>query len=170
MKNFLYYSIFLLTFLTISRLIPHPPNFTPIIASSIVFPYFLKDKLIGLAIPIIAMFISDLFIGFHPYQFVIYSTLITISLISTTSKNYFLFFSLSIIGSVWFFITTNFAVWLIWDFYEKNIDGLILCYTLAIPFFKNTLMSSVFFVILFIFAEKYINKINIKLSQYIKVK
>ena len=81
MKNSIFYIIFFTTILAISRIIPHPPNFTPILASAIMAPLLLNDRLFGIAIPIFAIFISDVVIGFHPYQFVIYLTILMISLI-----------------------------------------------------------------------------------------
>ena len=86
MKDKIFYLIFFVLVLAFSRIIPHPQNFTPILASSIMAPLLIKDRSFGIAIPVIAMFISDIFIGFHPYQFVIYSTLISIGILLTISK------------------------------------------------------------------------------------
>jgi len=143
---------FILSFvliLIISRLIPHPPNFTPIIATAIFGPIFLSSKLYGSAITIIAMFISDIFLSFHSYQFIVYVTLISISLLTPIKKNKFSFTIFTLISCIWFFITTNFAVWILWDYYPKDFEGLLLSYTLAIPFFTNTLLSTFLFVIIF---------------------
>ena len=142
MKKNIFYLIFFGWVLALSRIVPHPPNFTPIIASAIVAPMLLKDRWLGIAIPIFAMFVSDLIIGFHPYQLAIYLTLISIALVAPLNKNYFKLGSIAILGSIWFFITTNFVVWLMWDYYPKSFQGLITCYTLAIPFFTNTLIST----------------------------
>ena len=65
-----FFSFCFIIILVFSRLIPHPPNFTPVIAAAIFGPIFFKEKTLGLAIPILAMFISDLVLGFHIYQFV----------------------------------------------------------------------------------------------------
>ena len=70
-------------------------------------------------------------------------------------------------GSMWFFITTNFAEWMIWDYYPKTIEGLITCYTLAIPFFKNTLISTCLFPGLLTFSIKYLEVANKKTSYLI---
>ena len=67
---------------------------------------------------------------------------------------------MSVVGSLFFFLTTNFAVWIIWDFYPKTFEGLISCYTLAIPFFQNTIISTCFFSIILTFLSKYLIKIN----------
>ena len=69
-------------------------------------------------------------------------------------------------SSLWFFITTNFAVWIMWDYYPKTIDGLITCYTLAIPFFKNTLISTCIFTGLIAISMSYLDQVNKKLNYY----
>jgi hypothetical protein len=42
-------------------------------------------------------------------------------------------------SSLLFFGITNFAVWLTLGIYPKDVSGLIECYTIALPFFQNTL-------------------------------
>lgn len=150
-----------------SRIIPHPPNFTPILASAIMAPLLMNDRMFGIAIPILGMFIADVVIGFHPYQLVIYLTIATIGLVSTMRVNYTKLAVLSVSSSVWFFLTTNFAVWLAWDYYPKSFEGLITCYTMAIPFFTNTLISTILFTALLTFTIKPIRKANEKISNLV---
>ena len=128
MSNKIFYLVFFGMILALSRIIPHPSNFTPILASAIMAPMLIKDRWFGIAIPIVAMFISDVILGFHPYQFVIYATILTIGLVSPMRKNYSMIGIMAVGSSVWFFITTNFAVWILWDYYPKTIDGLMTCY------------------------------------------
>ena len=167
MRDKIFYLVFFAIILALFRIIPHPPNFTPILASAIMAPMLIKDRLFGIAIPIVAMFISDVIIGFHPYQFAVYATILTIALVSPMRKNYTRLGIMAIGGSVWFFITTNFAEWMIWDYYPKTIEGLITCYTLAIPFFKNTLISTCLFTGLLTFSIKYLEAVNKKTSYLI---
>ena len=145
MNDKIFYLFLFGIILALSRLIPHPPNFTPVLASAIMAPMLIKDRLFGIAIPIVAMFISDIMIGFHPYQFSVYATILTIALISPMRKNYKILGIMAVCGSLWFFLTTNFTVWIIWDYYPKTLEGLITCYTLALPFFGYTLISTVIF-------------------------
>ncbi len=162
-KEIIYLFIFV-SVLIFYRLIPHPPNFSPIIAAALIGPYFLQSKTFTIFIVITAMFLSDIFLGFHIYQLVIYLTLISITFFASfiAEKKYLVIYA--IISSLWFFITTNFAVWYYWDYYEKSFEGLLLCYTLAIPFFINTLVSTLIFTIIsLVYLEplKYIpEKIN----------
>ena len=72
----LIYIVSFISILIFFRLIPHPPNFSPIIAASLIGPYFLKSTTFAIFIIISSMFISDIFLGFHIYQIVIYLTLI----------------------------------------------------------------------------------------------
>ena len=167
MNNKFFYLFFFGVILALSRIIPHPPNFTPILASAILAPMLIKDRWFGMAIPIVAMFISDVIIGFYSYQFVIYSSILAISLVAPMRKNYVRLGIMAVGGSVWFFITTNFAEWMIWDYYPKTIEGLITCYTLAIPFFKNTLISTCLFTGLLTFSIKYLEVVNKKTSYLI---
>ena len=109
----IYIFFFFIFLLIISRIIPHPPNFTPILATAIMSPVLLKHKGYAILLPIIAMFISDLIIGFHPYQLVIYTTLALISMFASTSisMNILKIFITVIYASILFFVITNFAVW-----------------------------------------------------------
>ena len=163
----IFYLIFFGILLAFFRLIPHPPNFTPIIASAIMAPLLIKDRMAGIAIPIFAMFISDIVIGFHPYQFVIYSTLISIGLFAPMTKKHISILLVPFIASLWFFITTNFAVWILWDFYPKTFEGLIMCYTLAIPFLKNTLLSTILYTGILKISFNYIEIIKNKSNYFI---
>ena len=167
MNNKFFYLFFFGVILALSRIIPHPPNFTPILASAIMAPILIKDRWFGVAVPIVAMFISDIIIGFYSYQFVIYSSILAIALVTPMRKNYVGLGIMAVGGSVWFFITTNFAEWMIWDYYPKTIEGLITCYTLAIPFFKNTLISTCLFTGLLTFSIKYLDVVNKKTSYLI---
>ena len=103
MKDKFFYLIFFSLILAFFRLIPHPPNFTPILATAIVAPLLIKDRLVGVALPILAMFLSDVIIGFHPYQFVIYLTILSIGLFAPMKKNYIALGSTAVLASFWFF-------------------------------------------------------------------
>ena len=132
-------------------------------------PLLIKDRWFGIAIPIVAMFISDIVIGFYSWQFVVYFTILTIALVSPMRKNYIMLGFMAVGGSVWFFLITNFAVWMIYDYepgniysYPKTFEGLIACYIAALPFFKNTLISTCLFTGLITISIKYLDAFNQK--------
>ena len=153
---------------SLTRIFPHPPNFTPILALAIFGGAYLPNRITAISLPIISMFISDLIIGFHSQIFSIYATIILLSILGhlMKTKNFKNFAITGFTGSLIFFIITNFSVWLGGSLYPLTIDGIIQCYIMAIPFFHNTLISTILFLtILFFgysFAEKKIS--NLKIS------
>ena len=66
------------------------------------------------------------------------------------------------IGSLIFYIITNFGAWISSDMYEKNLNGLFSSYVMALPFFKNTLISTLIFSYIALFADSFYKKISIK--------
>jgi len=123
------------------RLAPHPPNFTPITALALFGATTFSNRILGTLLPLIAMAISDLYLGFYSISIWVYSSFIAISLLghywkTIKTKNILL-------SSLLFFVVTNFGVWL--TGYPKTIEGFVLCYTLAIPFFINAIAGDLFF-------------------------
>jgi hypothetical protein len=132
-----------------TRLIPHPPNFTAIGAMALFGGAYFSRKSLAFAVPLAAMFLSDLIIGFHQGMYAVYLSFIFIVMIGLTLKNKKKagnVFLASVSASVLFFVITNFAQWLSYPLYSKDIAGLIACYVAAIPFFHYTLLGDLFFV------------------------
>ena len=142
---------FIFFFLTISRLIPHEPNFTPILSISILGFLFSTILSVKVLIVLGSMFFSDLIIGTHDFIIYVYFSLILLIIVSN-SKNYIYMIFL---GPLIFFIITNLGVWLNSSYYSKNINGLIECFYMAIPFFKNTILSTFFYCILIILTKNF---------------
>ena len=141
-------SIILVVFIAaISRFIPHPPNFTPIIAMGLFSGFYLKNnKKLALCLPLFAMFISDIFLGFHLISLFVYISLGIIASIGflIPEKNKLSTLLPATIGSsLIFFIISNFGVFLIG--YPNNLAGLSACYLAAIPFFQNSLFADIIF-------------------------
>ena len=126
-----------------SRLIPHPPNFTSLLALSFYVPALLGIRYLPALVG--SFLITDIFIGFHSLTLFTWGSVI---LIGFSSK----FFLSSIytrvlgalVGALIFFIMTNFGVWSTGS-YGYTLSGLIMCYTLAIPFFTYSLISTFVF-------------------------
>ena len=160
--------ISLILLLAFSRLIPHPPNFTPIVAVAILSGYFFKNINLSYIVLLISMLLVDVFIGFYKHMFFVYLSLFLITFIffkisdKVNSKNLFIF---GFLGSLIFFLVSNFGVWASGVLspitnlpYEKNINGLINCYFLAIPFFTKTLTSTIFFSYIAYFLKYSFNR------------
>jgi len=141
--NYLKISLGIFVALAASRFIPHPPNFTSLIALSFYIPALLGLRY--LPILILSFIITDLFIGFHGVTLFTWGSVVIIGLFS----KYFIKSILSrvsgaLIGAFVFFLITNFGVWSLGS-YGYTIEGFILCYTLAIPFFAYSLISTFIF-------------------------
>jgi len=148
------FPISLILILAFARLIPHPPNFTPIIAVAIMSGYFFKNLNLSFIVLLISMLIADMFIGFYENVIFVYASLLLITYIFYKLSNKINFKNLFIYGfagSLIFFIVSNFGVWLLGSpglndvVYEKSLSGLVECYILAIPFFGNTFLSTLIF-------------------------
>ena len=142
--------ISLILILSFSRLIPHPANFTPILAVGIFSGFYFRNFLLSLFIVIFSMFLGDLYLGFHGTMFFTYISMFVAVGLGLFIKHFkfseVLFSGLA--SSVCFFIITNFGAWLILDMYEKTLSGLLQSYVLAIPFFHNTLISTFSYLVL----------------------
>ena len=158
-----YLPIVLILILSFSRLIPHPPNFTPIIAVAIMSSYFFKNIYLSCATLLIAMLLADAFIGFYGNMLFVYLSLLLIVFIFhkiSEKMNFKNLFICGFIGSLIFFIISNFGVWALGSpevrdiAYAKNLNGLVECYILAIPFFGNTFLSTLIFAYPAVFIYK----------------
>ena len=136
--------IFLIVVASLIRLAPHPPNFTPILSIALFSGVFLKNKY-GFLIPMIIMVLSDFYIGNYQMSIWVYSSLLILYFIGENSQKLNTNFILktSVLGSFIFFLTTNFGVWIVG--YPKSLDGILTCYIAALPFYKNTLISTLLY-------------------------
>ena len=125
--------------LGLSRIIPHPPNFTPILAVAVFVPLIMKNNLIAIPVTLGAMLIGDLYWGFHSYMFWTYGAVLL-----ATQLRYRNVFGNALLASTIFFLITNFSVWLS-GYYGLTLTGLWACFVAAIPFFGNTLMGTLFY-------------------------
>ena len=157
------FPISLIVILAFARLIPHPPNFTPIIAVAIMSGYFFKNINLSFLTLVVAMLIGDLFIGFYENMIFVYASLLLITFVFykiSKKINFKSLFIYGFVGSLIFFIISNFGVWAlgspgVYDIaYDKNFNGLLQCYILAIPFFGNTFLSTLIFAYPTIFIYK----------------
>ena len=146
--NNLLLPIVIILSLSLTRLIPHPWNFTPMLAVGIFSGFYFKQFYLSLFIVILSMFIGDLYLGFHSTMFFTYISLAAAVIIGLYIKHFkfteILFSGLA--SSVCFFIITNFGAWLTLEMYEKNLAGLLQSYILAVPFFHNTLISTLLYL------------------------
>jgi hypothetical protein len=132
-----------------TRLIPHYPNFTAIGAVALFGGAYFNKKWFAFIVPLAALFLTDLIIGFYSQMWVVYLSFLLIVVIGMSlqgTKKPGKVILASISASVSFFIITNFAMWYGSSLYPQNFTGIIESYTAAIPFFSYTLLGDLFYV------------------------
>ena len=150
--------LLIIIFGVICRLIPHPPNFSPVTTIALFSGLNFTDKKIAFLAPILILFISDLIIGISVINLFVYSGFLAVVFLGTRVRS--IKFSNILLSSFIFFLISNFGVWVIG--YPKNIEGLLLCYSMAIPFFGYSIAGDLFFGYLFKFSFSKISPILTK--------
>lgn len=136
----------LIGFAALARLIPHPPNFTPVGAMALFGGACLADRRLALLLPLAALFLSDLFIGLHVLIPVVYGSFALNVLLGRwlrSRRTVANTAAVTLAGSIQFFVVTNFACWLL--YYPHTVEGFAACYVAAVPFFQNTLLGDAVF-------------------------
>ena len=148
MKNDLIIPIIMMTLLIISRMISDIPNFTATIALIMFTSYLIRDKFLSVLVILVSQIISDLYIGIYSSMFFVYGAYVFIALLSPIIMNKLSFkwvLISSLVTPTIFYIVSNFGVWITGSTYPLSLDGLIMCYVAGMPFFDETLLSTVVF-------------------------
>ena len=157
--------ISLISLAILSRLFPHPPNFTPLVAAGMFGMAYFGSKIWSFLIPLLALYISNLVLDNTIYAkyhqgfvwFDVHSIWIYVALLGTSFLSYFRFknsisnqiiFLTSLLSSLVFFAVSNFGVWIGSGMYAHTYEGFITCYVMAIPFLGNALAGDLFFNLL----------------------
>ena len=165
MKKKLLLAIAMLVAVFLGRVMPHPYNFTPVIAITLLSSYIFKNKYVSLGLPLFALWLSDLFInnviyagyysGFTFFSSGMIWTYGSILLVALLGSAMFKKMSsskvalASISGSTIFYLISNFGVWIASPMYAKSIAGLVVCYSLALPFYASSLAGDLMYSALF---------------------
>jgi len=132
-----------------ARFLPHAANFVPIGAIAIFSGIYLPKKW-AIVLPVVAMFFSDLFIGFYalPIMLSVYAGFIIMGLIGLQirkNKKVSTVLGGTVLGAVLFYLVTNGAVWAFGSLYSHTVAGLLSSYAMAVPFFRNSLLGDLFY-------------------------
>ncbi len=165
-ENLLYRTLLVLALIVLAaalRVAPHPWNFTPVGAMALFSGALLKDRRLAFFFPLLALFLGDLFIGFHKLIPIVYASFlinVAIGLWLRDRRTVTRISLATLLGAIQFFLVTNFAVWWLLNSYPKTTSGLATCYLAGIPFFWNTLAGDAFHATLlfgaFALAERFI--------------
>lgn len=133
------------------RLLPHPPNFSPIAAMALFSGAYLPKRALAFVAPFAALLLSDAVLGFYAgMNFVYFSFALTVLIgwAIASRKTPLIIGSAAVASSVLFFVLTNFGMWLFSGFYPLTGAGLVACFVAAVPFFQNTLAGDLLFTAL----------------------
>ena len=149
------------------RLVPHPPNFSPIDAMALFSGAYVGRRALAFAAPLLALLLSDLVLGFYAGMNFVYASVALIVLIGwwlSERRTVLRVVTAAVAGSVAFFVITNFGMWLFSGFYPLTAAGLEACYVAAIPFFQNTVAGDLFYTALlfggFALAEHFMPRLR----------
>jgi len=146
MRYFVAFSLVLMA--AVSRFLPHPPNVVPITALALFSGVYLQKRS-AVLVPLAAMLVSDYFLGFSWGTPWVYASFVVIGLGGLWLRNHrgvAQTVGASLLGSVLFYVITNFGVWVSSGMYPHTAPGLAECYAAAIPFFRNTILGDLGYV------------------------
>jgi len=150
----------------LSRFLPMPPNFAPVVAVALFAGAFFAHRGLAVAVPLLVMALSDLALGlvrggtfmeyfttsmYAPSLLINYACMALIVVLAyglrgRVTGGRVLGYSLA--GSALFFAVSNFAVWLTAmsvPGHAACMAGLMPCYVAAVPFFKWTVLGTLFY-------------------------
>lgn len=142
----------------LSRLLPHPDNFTPVAALALFGGATFSRRSVAFALPMAVLLISDLCMemlyGYGLYagmwvNYLAFASIVAIGLLLRSERSAPTIAVGAIAGSVWFFLLSNFGTWLSSNMYAHTFEGLIQCYTMGIPFFRNTFVGDLVYTAVF---------------------
>ena len=135
----------------ILRIAPHPWNFTPVGAMALFAGALIKDRRVAFAFPLVALFVGDIFVGFHKLIPLVYASfLVDVALGYGIRKHRTVarIAGVTALGAMQFFLVTNFGVWAFLGSYPQTAAGLIDCYAEGLPLLANTLAGDSFYATL----------------------
>lgn len=142
--NFSKKDIVLTSFVVVAlliRLLPHPPNVAPITAVALFAGTHYGKKYWAVLMPLFAMVLTDIFLGFSMITPIVYLSFVCITLLGSLLKK--INFLNILLSSLVFFVITNLGVWML--YYPITTEGFATCFTLALPFFANSIIGDLFF-------------------------
>jgi hypothetical protein len=150
-----------LVFITLAaalmRLLPHPYNFTPVAVMALFGGAHFRDVRVAFAVPLLAMFASDLVLSFTVYDigafrsmpvvYFAFALTVVVGRLLGTRSSALRVGSASVGAALLFYLITNFGVWTRGTLYPMTWEGLVACYVAAIPFLRNAILGNCFYAI-----------------------
>jgi hypothetical protein len=133
------------------RLLPHPPNVSPVAAMALFGGVYFADRRIAFLLPFAALLLSDLLIGLHDTMLYVYAGFaltVMIGFYIRSKLSATRIVAAAVFSSALFFGFTNFGVWLTSGMYPATASGLMQAYVAGIPFLQNSLLGNLAFTAL----------------------
>ena len=143
----------------LTRVLPHPPNFSPVEAIALFGGAYFASRRWAAMVPLLAMLVSDVVLGalhggdyasylggasfWSVYACIALSVVLGFGLRGRVSGARVLGYALA--GSVIFFLVTNAAACFANPIYPRNAQGLAAAYIAGIPFFRWTVLGTLFY-------------------------
>lgn len=133
--------------LAMFRFVPHPPNAVPIVAMALFAGAFFSNRIHAYLVPLVAMILSDLILGFHSTVLYVYVGIMATVVIGSFLNQVTVFKvgMAAVIASIVFFLITNFGAWMHHNMYSQDLNGLLQAYVAGIPFLRNSLIANLIF-------------------------
>jgi hypothetical protein len=141
------------------RLIPHPPNFTPIAGIALFGGAHFHNRRAAFGVPLAAMLVSDLLLGLAvygsavfrlmPFVYLSFALMVCLGRLLSTRRSIIRVGFAAVAGALLFYGITNFGVWLCGNLYPRTWEGLIACYVAAIPYLRNAVAGNLVYTAVF---------------------
>lgn len=136
----------------LSRLVPHPANWTAVGAFAIWSGFLFRDRWVAIVAPLVVLFLTDLILQTHPTMPWTFAACVLITVLARRLKvhtNGPRLLSASLVASVLFFAISNFGVWVSTPFYARTWEGLVNCFVAAVPFFSAQIVGDLIYCAIF---------------------
>jgi hypothetical protein len=133
-----------------ARLVPHPWNFTPIMTIGLFAGSHTRKASTGILATLLALALSDAILGFYSgFWYVYAAALIPVFLgrLIRSRTGVEPVAAAAFASSLFFFLVTNFVVWMTGNMYPHTINGLWACFLAGIPFYRNQILGDAFYTV-----------------------
>jgi hypothetical protein len=151
---------------------PAMANFSPVGTMALFGGAYFTKKHWAFIVPMVSLWLSNLVLnnvfytkwyptfsfGFETAVFISFALVVGIGMIFLKKVNIVNLLTANLLGTLGFFFVSNFFVWMGGKMYTQDFSGLMTCFTMGLPFLKNTLLSNLVFSAIMFGAFEYAQK------------